>query len=60
MCKKDEIEVTEMNLKHNTYYRMFKVTVSERFSGETKNDDNWPSGVEIRRNFFLNARLRLV
>ena len=51
-CDIEEVEVSEIPLKHNTYYRMFKVTVSEKYATEMKDVDNWPSGVEVRRYFF--------
>ena len=55
----NEIEVTEMNMKQNTYFIMLKVTVSEKYSIEMKNDDNWPSGVEIRRYFFPKPKVEV-
>ena len=49
---KQDIEVEEIPLRHNTYYRMFKVSVLNTFDSDMKNVLNWPCGIEIKRFFF--------
>ena len=51
-CEDSAIDIEEISLKHNRYYRMFKVTVGEEYSKQMNDGKNWPSGVEIKR-FFL-------
>ena len=54
---KQDIEVEEIPLKHNTYYRMFKVSVLNTFDSDMKNISNWPCGIEIKRFFFAKGSI---
>ena len=56
-CESKHVEVEEIALKYNNYYRSFRVTVGRIYSKEMNNMDNWPSGVEIKRYFFPNLKI---
>jgi hypothetical protein len=51
---KGNIEVENIELRHNKYYRLFSVSVDDTYESTMLNSENWPEDIKVSRFFFLS------
>jgi hypothetical protein len=52
---KGKIEVETIVLRHNKYYKLFRVSVEDTYDAEMLNCENWPFNINVCRFFFNHS-----
>ena len=55
--KSGVIDVSLIPMKHYKYYKLFKVSIDDNYSGEMWKESNWPEGIEVSRFFIRSNQL---